>query len=269
MSFDFTKAEGTGNDFIIIDQEALPVGIDLSKLVIEICSRKRSIGADGVMLYDKSEKHDFKMRIFNPDGAEVDMCGNGARCMALYAYTYKEAHHKMTMETMAGPIEIEMINSTPRLKLTGAGDIRLSYKIDIDGEELEVSSVNTGVPHVVVLVDKADEVDIKKLGKKIRYHKEYEPKGTNANFIEVIDDKTLKIRTYERGVEDETLACGTGSAASAVIAALLKKVSSPVNLQTASGNILKVYFDLENKECKNLYLEGNCNLIYKGKYIVT
>jgi diaminopimelate epimerase len=107
------------------------------------------------------------------------------------------------------------------------------------------------------------------LGKKIRYHKEYEPKGTNANFIEVIDDKTLKIRTYERGVEDETLACGTGSAASAVIAALLKKVSSPVNLQTASGNILKVYFDLENKECKNLYLEGNCNLIYKGKYIVT
>jgi diaminopimelate epimerase len=269
MSFDFTKAEGAGNDFIIIDNDSLPAGIDLSKLVAELCRRKRSIGADGVMLYDKSDKHDFKMRIFNPDGAEVEMCGNGARCMALYAFTYKEAHHKMTMETMAGPIEIEMINSAPRLKLTGADDIKLGYEIDIDDKKLKVSSLNTGVPHVVVLTDNVDEVDVKKLGAKIRHHKEYKPAGTNANFIEVIDDATLKIRTYERGVEDETLACGTGSAASAVIAALLKKVKSPVSLKTSSGDILKVYFQLDDKKVEGLYLEGACSLIYKGRYILS
>jgi diaminopimelate epimerase len=162
-----------------------------------------------------------------------------------------------------------MINSAPRLKLTGADDIKLGYEIDIDDKKLKVSSLNTGVPHVVVLTDNVDEVDVKKLGAKIRHHKEYKPAGTNANFIEVIDDATLKIRTYERGVEDETLACGTGSAASAVIAALLKKVKSPVSLKTSSGDILKVYFQLDDKKVEGLYLEGACSLIYKGRYILS
>jgi len=269
MSFDFIKAEGAGNDFIIIDEESLPAGLDLKKLVVEICERKKSIGADGVMLYGKSEASDFKMRIFNPDGSEVEMCGNGSRCMGLYAYTYKGHKHQLTMETLAGVIEIEINNGLPRLKLTDPKDTKLNFIIDIDGNDLGISFINTGVPHVVCVADKVDEVSLDDLGSKIRNHKEFMPEGTNANFIEIINKHSIKIRTYERGVEAETLACGTGSAASAVIAAMLNKVKSPVGVKTASGEILKIYFDLENKECKNLYLEGACNLIYKGKYIVT
>jgi diaminopimelate epimerase len=269
MSFDFIKAEGAGNDFIIIDKENLPAGIDLKKLVVEICKRKTSIGADGVMLYSKSETCDFKMQIYNPDGGEVEMCGNGARCMGLYAYSHKNQKHQMTMETMAGVIEIEINNGLPRLKLTNPKDTKLNFMIKVDGDDLEVSFTNTGVPHVVCLVDKVAEVSLDDLGSKIRNHQEFLPEGTNANFIEILDEHNLAIRTYERGVEGETLACGTGSAASAVIAAMLNKVKSPVGVKTASGETLKIYFDLENKECKNLYLEGNCNLIYKGKYIIT
>jgi diaminopimelate epimerase len=269
MSFDFIKAEGAGNDFIIIDAENLPAAIDINKLVAKICQRKKSIGADGVMLYDKSDTCDFKMRIFNPDGGEVEMCGNGARCLALYAYTYKINKHQMTMETKAGVIEVEINNGIPRLKLTDPKDTKLNFVIAVDNQDLEVAFTNTGVPHVIYEVDKVDEVPVKELGAKIRYHKEFAPEGTNANFIEIADEHNLRIRTYERGVEDETLACGTGSAASAVIAALENKVKSPVNVLTASGEILKIYFDLEKGKCKNLFLEGACNLIYKGKYIIT
>ncbi len=269
MSFDFIKAEAAGNDFIIIDAENLPSGMDLNKLVVEICKREKAIGADGVMLYDKSETCDFKMRIFNPDGGEVEMCGNGARCMGLYAYTYKFNKHKMRMETLAGVIAIEINNGVPRLKLIDPKDTRLNFIIEVDDKDLEVSFTNTGVPHVVRVVDKVDVAPMEELGSKIRYNKEFSPAGANVNFIEVVDEHNLKIRTYERGVEGETLACGTGCAASAVVAAMLDKAVSPVNLITASGKILKVYFDLENSECKNLYLEGACNLVYKGKYIVT
>ncbi len=269
MSFDFIKAEGAGNDFIIIDAVNLPAGMDLNKLVIEICHRKKAIGADGVMLYDKSETCDFKMRIFNPDGSEVEMCGNGARCMGLYAYTYKLNKDQMVMETLAGAIAIEINNGIPRLKLTGPKDTKLNFIISVDDQDMEVSFTDTGVPHVVCLVDGVNEVPLEQIGSKIRFNKEFSPAGTNVNFIEVVDEHNLKIRTYERGVEAETLACGTGSAAAAVVAAMLEKAKSPVNLITASGEILKVYFDLENTQCKNLYLEGACNLIYKGKYIIT
>ncbi|MCK4519317.1 MAG: diaminopimelate epimerase, partial [Candidatus Omnitrophica bacterium] len=249
----------------IIDAENLPAGMDINKLVIEICQRKRAIGADGLLVYGESADCDFKMSIYNPDGNEVEMCGNGARCLALYAYQKKAKENRMLIETRAGRIEVEIKDEIVKLKLTEPKDARLNFDLAVDGENLKVNFVNTGVPHVVYFVDDVTKADVETIGRAARFHDEFKPRGANANFVEVLGPGKLKIRTYERGVEEETLACGTGSAAAGVIAGLLKKVTSPVEVETASGEALKIYFDVETGTCKNVYLEGRCSLVYEGK----
>jgi len=260
----FTKAVATGNDFIIVDNRSSIVGANAAKLAKELCGRKRGIGADGLLLVEESKRHDLRMRIFNPDGSQPEMCGNGSRCVALYAAAKKIAKAQMTIDTLAGMLNASVRGDIVKVKLTDPKDIRWNFCLMINKCPYKVNFVDSGVPHVVHFVEDLDKVDVKNLGSHIRYHGEFSPEGANADFVRIIDKHNIKIRTYERGVEDETLACGTGAVASAIISAEAEKLSSPVTVHTQGGEKLKIYFDLIGGNFRNVYLEGRAQLVFEG-----
>ena len=260
----FTKAVATGNDFIIIENIRPETGQYLLGLAKKLCDRKRGIGADGLLVIEKSKAADFKMRIFNPDGSEAEMCGNGSRCAALYAFTKGAAKSKMTIETAAGILKAYVKKDIVKVRLTDPKDIRWNLCLDINKCPYKLDFVDTGVPHVIHFVEDLEKVDVKNIGSHIRHHGEFSPEGTNADFVKVVDKRNVKVRTYERGVEDETLACGTGAVASAVISAEAEKMPSPVTVETRSGEKLKVYFDIIDGNFTNVYLEGRAKLVYEG-----
>ncbi len=264
----FTKAVATGNDFIIFDNRLSKAVQKLGAVAKTICDRKRSIGADGLIVLAPSRKADFKMRIFNPDGSEAEMCGNGSRCVALYAVAEGIAKKEMEIETLAGIIKASVKGNVVRVKLPDPMDIKWNFCLMIHKCPYKVSFLNTGVPHVVHFVDDLDNVDVKALGSHMRYHKEFSPQGTNADFVKVVARQHIKIRTYERGVEDETLACGTGAVASAIITAEAEKAASPITVETRSGEHLKVYFELIEGSFRNVYLEGAAELVFNGRIVI-
>ena len=262
----FYKMSGSGNDFIIIDNRNSVVDEkDLPDFVARVCRRKMSVGADGLILVEESESVDFKWRFFNSDGSQPEMCGNGARCVARFAYLNGIARSKMSFETIAGIVSAEVKNDRVKIKMTDPADLKVNYILELENGPLSLSSVNTGVPHVVIAVDNLDDVEVVRLGKEIRFHDSYAPAGTNVNFICAGNDNTISIRTYERGVEDETLACGTGSVAAAVVAACRSGTKSPINVMTRSGESLCVYFKEKEGKFYDTYLEGDARIIYKGE----
>ncbi len=262
----FYKLSGSGNDFIIIDNRNKVVDEeDLPDFVAKVCRRKMSVGADGFILVQDSDSVDFKWRFFNSDGSQPEMCGNGARCVARFAYLNGIAGPKMSFETIAGIVSAEVKNERVKIKMTDPADLKVNYTLELENGRLSLSSVNTGVPHVVVAVDNLDDVEVVKLGREIRFHERYAPSGTNVNFICPQKDGTVAVRTYERGVEDETLACGTGSVAAAVVAASRSGTKSPINVMTRSGESLCVYFKEKEGKFYDTYLEGDARIIYKGE----
>ncbi len=263
---EFFKMSGSGNDFILIDNRkgTLAVG-DVVEFVKSVCRRKVSAGADGLIIIEPSDRVDFRWRFFNADGSEVEMCGNGGRCAARFAYLMGIAGEKMSFETVAGIIDAEVHGDVVKLRLTDPRDLVMNDQIQIKNQTLFVHSVNTGVPHVVYFVRDPDGFDVFNTGRAIRYHEHYQPAGTNANFVTVLDDHTLRVRTYERGVEDETLACGTGSVASALIAAREELVVSPVDVRVQSGELLRIYFEMTPDGFAKVYLEGKAKVVYQGK----
>lgn len=263
MGIPFYKMSGSGNDFIFIDNRDRKMdGIDLSTFIPKVCARCVSIGADGVVLIEDSKIADFKWHFYNNDASVAEMCGNASRCVARFV-TLNGIVEKpvMTFETLAGIIEAE-IRTAPNVKvqLTDPLDVKHNYELEVNGEIYRVSSVNTGVPHVVAKVNNIDKFDIKTFGRTVRYHDTYQPAGTNVNVYEKIGENRLRIRTYERGVEDETMACGTGTVAVTLFAVEDGLVESPVTLVTQSGIELKVY--LENGKC---YLEGEARVVVTGE----
>ncbi|MBF0252360.1 MAG: diaminopimelate epimerase [Candidatus Omnitrophica bacterium] len=275
MNFDyginFTKAVASGNDFIILDAKDNNIGrddINYSEAAKDLCRRNLSIGADGILVLEKSDKADYRMRIINPDGSEVDMCGNGARCSAMYAYS-RSWGNKLKFETGAGIIEADVKEGSVKLKMSDPKDMVLDVKLklmNIDASRIDFKFINTGVPHVVAIVDDLMMIDVMTVGREIREHEYFAPKGTNVNFVS--KSKThneVLVRTYERGVEAETLACGTGSVASGIIMGIKGEASSPVNVMTKSGEILKIYFEINGDVVSNVYLEGGAKLIYQGR----
>lgn len=267
---EFTKMVASGNDFVVLEGYKAQ-GTTYKSLAKSICDRKLGVGADGVLVLEKSKVADIRMRIFNADGSEAEMCGNGARCAALYIA--KSKSHKITksevkLATKAGIIEAEVLKENIRIKLTEPRDIKLGISIKVNNRALKVNFVNTGVPHIVIFVDGLDKIDVDGLGRQIRYHEVFAPAGTNVNFIEVLDGNSIKIRTYERGVEGETLACGTGSVASALILALSINAGNKVNVHTKSGEILKVYFNKDGHKFSDVWLQGRAGIVYKGVYNV-
>ena len=264
----FMKLSGAGNDFIIIDnREGIvpPGGMGLSEFVANVCRRRVSLGADGLILVEPSERADFSMRYFNSDGSEAETCGNGARCIARFAYLNGIAGRRMRFETTAGLYEAEVVGSNVKVRMSDPQGIKLRFPLKLSSGEHIVSFANTGVPHVVFIVDDLEGVDVVGLGREVRYHEEFAPAGTNVNFAKPTGRNRMAIRTYERGVEDETLACGTGSIACAVVGALLGLVEPPVEIHTRGGFVLKVHFDLEDGKIGNVYLEGDARVICRGE----
>lgn len=229
----FYKMSGSGNDFIVVDnRDRLVNEENLRSWIASVCRRKQSVGADGLILIETSERADFKWRFFNADGGEAEMCGNGGRCVARLAHLKGIAPSLLRFETLAGVIRAEVKGPRVKLEMPQPSDVDLDHAVHLDEETVTVSSVTVGVPHVVVWTEDIDSVPIPVLGPTLRYHQHYAPAGTNVNFVQALEDGTFAIRTYERGVEDETLACGTGSVASALIASRKGMATSPCTLRT-------------------------------------
>lgn len=257
---------GSGNDFILMDNRDGSLAVtDIVEFVRLLCARKVSVGADGLIIIEHSDRADFRWRFFNADGSEVDMCGNGGRCAARFAFLRGIAPAAMSFETGAGIIDATVTGDQVKLRLTTPHAADLDYDLYMAEDRLAVSSINTGVPHVVTFVDDLERCEVFRLGRLIRYHDCYQPAGTNANFVQVLDSHTLRVRTYERGVEDETLACGTGSVASALIAAGKGLVSAPTDILVQSGEKLRIYFDQTETGYDNVYLEGGAKVVYEGR----
>ena len=255
----FTKMLASGNDFVVIERSQNPVINSPRILARRICDRKFGIGADGLLLLEKSKISDIKMRIFNPDGSEAEMCGNGARCSVLYV-----GRRNTELETKAGIIQSQLKGNSVKIKLTNPANIKLDIPLKVNKRNLKANFIDIGVPHAVIFVDGLDEIRVSEIGRAIRNHKKFAPRGTNVDFVEVLGKDLVGIRTYERGVEDETLACGTGSVASSLIFALKADTGNKINVHTKSQEILKVYFDRTDNKFTNVWLEGKAKIVYKG-----
>jgi len=257
---------GSGNDFIIIDNRDRVVDeIDLPGFIRSVCRRKMSVGADGLILIEPSDTADFRWRFYNSDGSRAEMCGNGARCAARFAYINGITGENLTFETDAGIVHGQVKAGRSKVKMPDPTNLRLEYAIYLKNGSLTVSSINTGVPHVVIVKDELEDIDVFGLGREIRNHEAFAPAGTNVNFICRQGQGQLAIRTYERGVEDETLACGTGSIASALITARQLNWPSPINLLTRSGESLTIHFKQKQGGFSDVYLEGDARLIYTAQ----
>ena len=266
MKIPFMKMSGSGNDFILIDHRKPFLDESrMKELIQKVCRRRVSVGADGLILIEHSNKADFKWRFYNSDGGEAEMCGNGGRCAARFAYLKGIAGPSLTFETVVGILSAQVNGMKVKLELTKPYGLKLDETILIEGKKQTFSSINTGVPHAVILLEDARGVDVVKTGRAIRFHPHFSPAGTNANFVQVENLSRLSVRTYERGVEDETLACGTGAVASALIAAFKGLVKSPVSIKTSGGEILTVYFEIEGGEVKRVFFEGDVHIIYEAE----
>ena len=262
----FSKMSGSGNDFIVIDNRNRVVDDDgLTEFIRNVCRRKMSVGADGFILIESSDKADFRWRFFNSDGSLAEMCGNGARCAARFAYVNRITGENLCFETEAGIINGQVKGNGAKVQIPDPADLRLDYPLNLKNGSLTVSSINTGVPHVVIMKDTIDNVDVFGLGREIRYHEAFVPAGTNVNFIGQNKSGELAIRTYERGVEDETLACGTGAIAGALVASCKTHWRSPISLVTRSGESLTIHFRENNQVFTDVYLEGDARLIYTAE----
>ena len=260
----FSKMAGAGNDFIVVDNRDVKIAAR-SLYAKKWCDRKKSIGGDGLLLLEKSGKADFKMRIFNPDGSEAEMCGNGVRCIGQFSYDNRLTGKRFQMETIAGIIDVEIKGSIVKARMIDPKDIKLDLNILLQGRSTVLSFVNTGVPHAVCFVKSLKEVDVEGTGQAIRTHEYFKPRGTNANFIQLLPGNAILIRTYERGVEGETLSCGTGSTAGALIAAATHRLKSPVAVKTKSGETLKIYFTRDGESFRDVYLEGSVQKCFQGR----
>lgn len=255
MDLDFSKYQGAGNDFVIIDNRNNLFPKNNDKLVARLCDRKFGIGADGMMLLENDDKEDFSMTYFNADGYPGSMCGNGGRCIVAFAKRLG-LFDKSTTFTAIG----EKYQAT-------VGDNLVSLKM-IDVKTIEEFEdhlfVNTGSPHHISFVENVEDVDVFGQGRKIRYGSPYFEAGTNVNFVEKINDNTFKVRTYERGVEDETLSCGTGVTAVALASFHLDKTSSKdINIETLGGR-LNISFEKEQKGYTNIILKGPATFVFNG-----
>ncbi len=260
----FAKMNGAGNDFILIDNRPGDIHLERSQIA-HLCDRHRGIGADGILLLEKAANHaDFRMRYFNADGGEAEMCGNGARCFARFANKVAGAQPKISFETPAGVISAELVGDLVTLRMTEPTDLRLDIKLPVANGNKTFHFINSGVPHVVIPIPRIDDVDVRRDGSAIRSHKMFSPRGANVNFIDKRGSKKIAIRTYERGVEDETLACGTGIVASALIFAATENTNGPITVIARGGDELQVGFEKIGNQFRDVTLTGPAEFVFEG-----
>jgi diaminopimelate epimerase len=271
MKISFTKMSGSGNDFVVIDNRSVIIrnGMKTARIM---CDRRWGVGADGLLLVEKSRRADYRMMYYNADGSYGGMCGNGGRCIAKFAELNRIAPRSHKFEALDHVYSVSVRGSVATLAMKDPRNLKLNRKIRIDGNWIEVSQVDTGSPHVVVSTRSLagrkalEKIDVFELGKKIRYHVAFKPKGTNANFIERGGGNSISIRTYERGVEAETLACGTGSVAAAIVASRIWKLKSPIIVVPLSGKPLKVEFSTISETFADVRLTGPVTVSFEGTF---
>jgi diaminopimelate epimerase len=275
----FKKMSGAGNDFIIVDINQNQRLILTSEKVKNLCNRRNGIGADGLITIEDLEDYSYKMMYYNADGSTGSLCGNGARCSIWFAEKTSRLKNGIAKfisndaEFSGEVLDDELI----KFNLNSPKQIKYNFKIKAFGQMITANFADTGSPHVVIKISDVlkDAVNPKSsfqsildfpvlnLGKEIRDNNDFKPGGTNVNFIDVIDN-VIHIRTYERGVEDETLACGTGSVAAALICYVTDNLKPPIKLKTYGGDYLTVNFEIENQKVKNLSLTGPAKIIFEG-----
>ncbi|MGE5247721.1 MAG: diaminopimelate epimerase [Verrucomicrobiota bacterium] len=261
----FSKLNGSGNDFLLIDnRDGVMDGIDRAAFASKVCDRSRSVGADGMILIEPSRKADFRWDFYNADGSHAEMCGNGGRCAARFASARKIAGREMSFETAAGIIRASVSGRRVKLQMTPPSGLVLDRTLVLSGRKRVYSFVNTGVPHVVLFVPDLERADVSGEGRGIRRHKAFAPRGTNVNFVQPRGSE-LWVRTYERGVEGETLACGTGAVASGIVAAARGLAEPPVSVRTRGGELLTIHFDAGSSDHGKVYLEGDTSCSCDGK----
>ena len=266
----FWKMNGAGNDFVVIDNRDHSLNLTTDQIAL-LCQRQRGVGADGLLAVEPSQNGaDYRMRYYNADGGEAEMCGNGARCFAKFLNFLNDGSlEKTSFDTIAGVIGAEFVGEQVKIALSNPFDKRLNLELELDGETRTVHSINTGVPHVVIFVQDLEGVDILRLGASVRYHEEFSPAGTNANFVKIESHGAIAIRTYERGVENETLACGTGMAACALVYSEIHSVDGPVSVRVAGGDVLEIDFDRDEKgDFEKVTLLGPAEFTFEGQLLV-
>ncbi len=264
----FYKMVASGNDFVVVDNRQKIIR-DPIAFTRKVCRQHQGAGADGVLLFESSKTANFKMRIINLDGSEAAACGNGFRCIALYAYQVLKYSSRMTFESGSGLIEAEVgSKDIVKVQLVKPRIFEKTGELVVQKTPLQFMFLDTGVPHVVIFTDELEKVHVAEVGRLVRNHAHFQPFGTNVNFVEVTGKKDISVRTYERGVEDETLACGTGSTASAVASVLRGFVQAPVQVQTRSGEKLKIDMQQAEGEITKVFLEGQASFVYKGEYLL-
>jgi diaminopimelate epimerase len=264
LTIAFTKASGAGNDFVIIDNMQRLLAADKSALAVALCSRHFGVGADGLLVIEPSDRADFTMLYYNADGSYGGMCGNGGRCVARYAALKKIAHPSMVFEALGFLYHADLQGTAVRLRMRDPSNVRRKVLVRASGEEFSASFINTGSPHVVIFDEHLEERDILSTGRLIRSHTAFEPEGTNVNFVQLLGGDRIAMRTYERGVEAETLACGTGSVASALISSMLFGLRSPTHVRTRGGEDLHVEFQQKGDGFSEIVLLGSAHMLYSG-----
>ena len=270
MKIAFTKMCASGNDFVVIDNRDGGFDPRNEALVRRLCTRRLSVGADGLILLEPDDRYAFSMRYFNRDGREASMCGNGGRCISLFAHHLGISSTEMTFSSPSGvySAKLESIQgeqAVVALSMPEPSEIRPNESLQLGGESVSYGSIDTGVPHVIRKVDDLDALDIVEEGRRIRNHPRFQEKGTNVDFIEIRGDNRIRIRTYERGVEGETLSCGTGSTASALMVSIWTGMKGPIQVGTASGEDLAVSFEREGERFRHVTLKGEARIIYRGE----
>lgn len=264
----FTKMNGAGNDFVMVDNRDGSRALTASQIA-RLCDRHRGIGADGMLAVEPAENGaDFRMRYYNADGGEAEMCGNGARCFARFAQRLTGQTGAVSFETIAGVIRAKFYGDNVEIQMSEPHSLVLNETLEVAGEPLTVHSVNTGVPHAVVFVENLDATDVRRLGAALRYHPRFAPKGTNANFVKQLGPQSVAIRTYERGVEGETLACGTGMVASALIFHELTGAASPVQVKVRGGDDLRIGFSHSGDLYREVTLTGPADFTFEGQVAI-
>jgi len=272
MGLAFAKMSGAGNTFVVIDNRDAVVeaalaaaGTSLDGFVIRVCSPLYGVGADGLILLERSDRYDFAWRFYNADGSRANMCGNGARCAARYARLVGAGGDRVAFETGAGVVTAELSGADVRVALTPPGPVGPPMEFKAGGAAYVGYPVDTGVPHVVIPVPSVSRVDVEALGPEIRNDPRFGAEGSNVNFVSPLEDGSLRVRTFERGVEGETMACGTGVTASALVMAELGRVSPPVTVVPLSGEALTVHFTRAGEGFADVTIVGPARVLFRGE----
>lgn len=262
----FTKMNGAGNDFVVMDNRTLSLNLSL-KEIERICDRHRGVGADGLLLVEPAQAGaDFRMRYYNSDGGEAEMCGNGARCFARFAQRVSgHGGSALSFETQAGVIHATFDGALVHLNMSDPQDLREPVELEVNGVNYAVHFVNTGVPHAVIVVDEVETIDLPGAGRAIRRHPHFAPAGTNVNFLARTGDDHGAVRTYERGVEGETLACGTGVVACGIIFRKVFGGSGAITLRVRGGDDLTTEFREEGGVLSGATLKGPADFVFNGQ----